>query len=159
MKSEMTELKLTVNGKPYELKVKPKTLLVELLRNELKLTGTKVGCLDSACGACTVNIDGKAVRSCSILAIQANGHEVTTIEGVADAGRPRELRMQQPASTQRAKPSRCRRRNLRRPAPVVRRTRRRPWPHRSGLPATARALTSCAAPAPTRPQRRPGACH
>jgi carbon-monoxide dehydrogenase small subunit len=84
MKSEMKELKLTVNGKPYELKVKPKTLLVELLRNELKLTGTKVGCLDSACGACTVNIDGKAVRSCSILAIQANGHEVTTIEGVAD---------------------------------------------------------------------------
>ena len=84
MKSEMKELKVTVNGKPYELKVKPKTLLVELLRNELKLTGTKVGCLDSACGACTVNIDGKAVRSCSILAIQANGHEVTTIEGVAD---------------------------------------------------------------------------
>ena len=84
MKSEMKELKLTVNGKPYELKVKPKTLLVELLRNELKLTGTKVGCLDSACGACTVNIDGRAVRSCSILAIQANGREVTTIEGVAD---------------------------------------------------------------------------
>ena len=84
MKSEMKELKLTVNGKPYELKVKPKTLLVELLRNELKLTGTKVGCLDSACGACTVNIDGKAVRSCSRLAIQANGREVTTIEGVAD---------------------------------------------------------------------------
>jgi carbon-monoxide dehydrogenase small subunit len=84
MKGEMKELKLTVNGKPYELKVKPKTLLVELLRNELKLTGTKVGCLDSACGACTVNIDGKAVRSCSILAIQANGREVTTIEGVAD---------------------------------------------------------------------------
>ena len=50
----------------------------------LKLTGTKVGCLDSACGACTVNIDGRAVRSCSILAIQANGREVTTIEGVAD---------------------------------------------------------------------------
>ncbi|MFC2051014.1 (2Fe-2S)-binding protein [Chloroflexota bacterium] len=84
MKTEMKELKLTVNGKPYEFKVKPKTLLVELLRNELKLTGAKVGCLDSACGACTVNIDGKAVRSCSILAIQANGREVTTIEGVAD---------------------------------------------------------------------------
>lgn len=84
MKDELKELKLTVNGEPYELKVKAKTLLVELLRNELKLTGTKVGCLDSACGACTVNIDGKAVRSCSVLALQANGREVTTIEGVAD---------------------------------------------------------------------------
>jgi carbon-monoxide dehydrogenase small subunit len=84
MKGEMKELKLTVNGKPYELKVKANTLLVELLRNELKLTGTKVGCLDSACGACTVNIDGKAVRSCSVLALQADGRKVTTIEGVAD---------------------------------------------------------------------------
>lgn len=84
MKGELKELKLTVNGKPYELKVKPKMLLVELLRNELKLTGTKIGCLDSACGACTVIIDGKAVRSCSILVLQANGHKVTTIEGVAD---------------------------------------------------------------------------
>ena len=84
MKGELKELKLTVNGKSYEFKVKPKTLLVELLRNELKLTGTKIGCLDSACGACTVNIDGKAVRSCSILALQANGREVITIEGVAD---------------------------------------------------------------------------
>jgi carbon-monoxide dehydrogenase small subunit len=84
MKGELKELKLTVNGKPYESKVKANTLLVELLRNELKLTGTKVGCLDSACGACTVNIDGKAVRSCSVLALQANGRKVTTIEGVAD---------------------------------------------------------------------------
>ncbi len=83
MKGELKELRLTINGKPYELKVKAKTLLVELLRNELKLTGTKVGCLDSACGACTVNIDGKAVRSCSVLALQANGRKVTTIEGVA----------------------------------------------------------------------------
>ena len=84
MKGEARELRLTVNGKPYELKVKPKALLVEVLRNELKLTGTKIGCLSSSCGACTVNIDGKAVRSCSILALQADGHEVTTIEGVAD---------------------------------------------------------------------------
>jgi aerobic carbon-monoxide dehydrogenase small subunit len=83
MKGELKELKLTINGKPYELKVKAMTLLVELLRNELKLTGTKVGCLDSACGACTVNIDGKAVRSCSVLALQANGRKVTTIEGTA----------------------------------------------------------------------------
>jgi carbon-monoxide dehydrogenase small subunit len=84
MKGELKELRLTINGKPYELKVKARTLLVELLRNELKLTGTKVGCLDSACGACTVNIDGKAVRSCSVLALQANGRKVTTIEGVSD---------------------------------------------------------------------------
>ena len=84
MKGEMKELKFVVNGKPCELMVKPKTLLVDVLRKELKLTGTKVGCLDSACGACTVHIDGKAVRSCSVLALQANGHKVTTIEGVAD---------------------------------------------------------------------------
>jgi carbon-monoxide dehydrogenase small subunit len=84
VKGEAKELKLTVNGKPYELKVKPNTLLVEVLRNELKLTGTKMGCLASACGACTVHIDGKAVRSCSVLALQANGRQVTTIEGVAD---------------------------------------------------------------------------
>jgi carbon-monoxide dehydrogenase small subunit len=84
VKGEAKELKLTVNGKPYELKVKPNTLLVEVLRKELKLTGTKMGCLASACGACTVHIDGKAVRSCSVLALQANGRQVTTIEGVAD---------------------------------------------------------------------------
>jgi len=84
MKGELKELKLTVNGKPYEFKVKPQTLLVDLLRQELKLTGTKIGCLDSACGACTVNIDGKAVRSCSVLALQVNNREVITIEGVAD---------------------------------------------------------------------------
>lgn len=84
MKGEAKELALTVNGKPYELMVKPNTLLVDVLRKNLKLTGTKVGCLESACGACTVNIDGKAVRSCSVLALQANGRKVTTIEGVAD---------------------------------------------------------------------------
>jgi carbon-monoxide dehydrogenase small subunit len=84
MKGEARELKFTVNGKPYELKVKPNTLLVDILRKNLKLTGTKVGCLDSACGACTVNIDGRAVRSCSVLALQVNNREVITIEGVAD---------------------------------------------------------------------------
>jgi carbon-monoxide dehydrogenase small subunit len=84
LKGELKELKLTVNGKPYQFEVKPNTLLVDLLRQELKLTGTKVGCLDSACGACTVNIDGRAVRSCSVLALQAGGHKITTIEGVAD---------------------------------------------------------------------------
>jgi carbon-monoxide dehydrogenase small subunit len=84
MKGETKDLKFTVNGKPYKLKVKPNTLLVDVLRKDLKLTGTKLGCLTSACGACTVNIDGKAVRSCSVLAMQANGRKVTTIEGVAD---------------------------------------------------------------------------
>jgi aerobic-type carbon monoxide dehydrogenase small subunit (CoxS/CutS family) len=84
MKGEKKELKFTLNGQPVEMMVKPKTLLVELLRKELKLTGTKIGCLDSACGACTVNIDGKAVRSCSVLALQVNGRQVITVEGLAD---------------------------------------------------------------------------
>jgi aerobic-type carbon monoxide dehydrogenase small subunit (CoxS/CutS family) len=84
MKGEPKDLKFTVNGKSIELKVKPKRLLLEVLREDLGLTGTRTGCEVSACGACTVNFDGKAVRACSILALQANGHEVTTIEGVAD---------------------------------------------------------------------------
>ena len=77
------ELKLTVNGQPYEVYVNPKTLLVEVLRDELGLTGTKRGCESAACGACTVNLNGLAVKSCSILALQANGGEVVTIEGLA----------------------------------------------------------------------------
>lgn len=81
---ELKELRFSVNGRPYELKVKPKTLLLDVLRKELKLTGTRTGCEVSACGACTVNLDGMAVRACSVLALQANGREVVTIEGVAD---------------------------------------------------------------------------
>ena len=77
------ELRLTVNGQPYELYVKPKTLLVEVLRDELGFTGTKRGCSSSSCGACTVNLNGMAVKTCSILALQANGGEVLTIEGLA----------------------------------------------------------------------------
>jgi carbon-monoxide dehydrogenase small subunit len=84
MKDELKELRFSVNGKPYELKVKPKALLLDVLRKELKLTGTRTGCEVSACGACTVNLDGMAVRACSVLALQANGREVVTIEGVAD---------------------------------------------------------------------------
>lgn len=84
MNDELKELRFSVNGKPYELKVKPKALLLDVLRKELKLTGTRTGCEVSACGACTVNLDGMAVRACSILALQANGREVVTIEGVAD---------------------------------------------------------------------------
>jgi len=77
------ELRLTVNGQPYELYVKPQTLLVEVLRDHLGLTGTKRGCNSSSCGACTVILNGLAVKSCSILALQADGGEVLTVEGLA----------------------------------------------------------------------------
>jgi len=77
------ELKLTVNGQPYELYVNPKTLLVQVLRDYLGLTGTKRGCNSSSCGACTVVLNGMAVKSCSILALQADGAEVLTVEGLA----------------------------------------------------------------------------
>ena len=70
------ELKFTVNGQPYEVFVKSNTLLVEVLRNELGLTGTKRACNSSSCGACTVILDGVSVKSCSVLALQANGREV-----------------------------------------------------------------------------------
>lgn len=87
MKGEPKDLKITVNGKLFELKVKPKALLSDVLRNDLKLTGVKRGCLESTCGVCTVIMDGMAVRSCSILALQANGHSVTTIEGLPQGGK------------------------------------------------------------------------
>jgi len=87
MKGEPKELKLKVNGRLYELKVKPKSLLSDVLRKDLKLTGTKRGCLESTCGVCTVIIDGKAVRSCSVLVLQASGHEITTVEGLAQGGK------------------------------------------------------------------------
>jgi aerobic-type carbon monoxide dehydrogenase small subunit (CoxS/CutS family) len=77
------ELKLKVNGQPYELFVKPKTLLSDVLRQELGLTGTKRGCNSSSCGACTVILNGMSVKSCSVLALQANGGEVLTVEGLA----------------------------------------------------------------------------
>ena len=77
------ELKFTVNGQPYEIYIKPKTLLSEALRDHLGMTGTKRGCNSSSCGACTVVLNGMAVKSCSILALQANGGEVTTVEGLA----------------------------------------------------------------------------
>jgi carbon-monoxide dehydrogenase small subunit len=77
------ELNLVVNGQPYELYVRPQTLLVEVLRDHLGLTGTKRGCNSSSCGACTVILNGLAVKSCSILALQANGGQVLTVEGLA----------------------------------------------------------------------------
>jgi len=78
------ELNLTVNGEPRQLFIEPRRLLVEVLRNELGLTGTKRGCDSSSCASCTVLLDGKAVKSCSILALQADGRNITTIEGLAD---------------------------------------------------------------------------
>ena len=76
---------LTVNGVVHELDVAPNTLLVEALRNQLGLTGTHVGCDTSQCGACTVHLDGDSVKSCTVLAAQANGASVTTIEGIGSA--------------------------------------------------------------------------
>jgi aerobic carbon-monoxide dehydrogenase small subunit len=75
---------LEVNGQPRELDVEPRRMLVQVLREELNLTGTHVGCDTSQCGACTVHVDGKAVKSCTMLAAQADGAAITTIEGLAD---------------------------------------------------------------------------
>lgn len=76
----------TVNGAPATAEVEPRTLLVHMLRDSLSLTGTHTGCETGQCGACTVLLDGKAVKSCMVLAVQAEGHEVTTIEGIAPPG-------------------------------------------------------------------------
>ena len=78
----MTEVSIGVNGVATSRDVEPRTLLVHYLREELDLTGTHVGCDTSNCGACTVHLDGEAVKSCTVLAVQADGHEVTTIEGL-----------------------------------------------------------------------------
>jgi carbon-monoxide dehydrogenase small subunit len=77
------EISLTVNGRRVTKTVVPRTLLVEFLRDTLALTGTHVGCDTSQCGACTVHVNGKSVKSCTMLAVEANGAEVTTIEGLA----------------------------------------------------------------------------
>ena len=83
MKSAVT---ITVNGEPRTAEVEPRTLLVHLLREHLNLTGTHIGCDTSNCGACTVWLDGDAVKSCTLLAVQADGREVTTIEGISENG-------------------------------------------------------------------------
>ena len=82
----MTKMKLTVNGKAVEADVDPTTLLVEFLRGPAGLTGTHVGCDTAQCGACTVLLDGQQVKSCSLLALQAQGRTVATIEGLAPKG-------------------------------------------------------------------------
>ena len=81
----MPAVSLTVNGKAVKATVEPRTLLVQLLREQLRLTGTHVGCDTSQCGCCVVHVDGKAVKSCTILALQAEGTTVLTIEGLATA--------------------------------------------------------------------------
>jgi len=73
---------VTVNGVPYERTVEPRLLLSDFLRSELGLTGTHVGCEHGVCGACTILLDGQAVRSCLMFAVQANGHEIQTVEGL-----------------------------------------------------------------------------
>jgi carbon-monoxide dehydrogenase small subunit len=82
----MVEIHLSVNGAAHQDEVEPRLLLVHYLRETLGLTGTHVGCDTSQCGACTVLLDGKSVKSCTVLAVQATGAEVTTIEGVASGG-------------------------------------------------------------------------
>ncbi len=79
-------ISLTVNGKAVWASVDPRTLLVQFIREHLQLTGTHVGCDTAQCGACTVHLNGRAVKSCSMLAVQAQGAEITTIEGLATDG-------------------------------------------------------------------------
>jgi aerobic carbon-monoxide dehydrogenase small subunit len=80
------KISLKVNGMDHELMVEPRLLLVHCLRDVLRLTGTHIGCDTSHCGACTVHLDGKAVKSCSLFAIQAHGREITTVEGLEQNG-------------------------------------------------------------------------
>ena len=82
----MRRIAVTVNGVRREAEVEPRQLLVYFLREQLGLTGTNVGCDTSSCGACTVLLDGESVKSCTLLAVQADGREVTTIEGLASDG-------------------------------------------------------------------------
>jgi len=84
-------VEVTVNGTPHSAEVPARTLLVHFLRDRLRLTGTHVGCDTTQCGACTVALDGVAVKSCTVLAAQASGHEITTIEGAAQGGGPAAL--------------------------------------------------------------------
>jgi len=79
-------VRTTVNGRQYEHEVEPRLLLVHYLREVLGLDGTRVGCDTSNCGCCTVQMDGRAVKSCTILAVQADGHEITTVEGLLNDG-------------------------------------------------------------------------
>ncbi len=81
-----TEIKLTVNGQEVTGTVEPRTLLIHFLREQLNLTGAHIGCETSHCGACTVDLNGKSVKSCTLFAVQANGGELLTVEGLAQGG-------------------------------------------------------------------------
>ena len=83
----MVQVSMTVNGRRVSAEVDPRTLLVQFLRDHLRLTGTHVGCDTSQCGACTVHVDGSAIKSCTTLAVSCNGSSVTTIEGLAQGGK------------------------------------------------------------------------
>ncbi len=80
------EITINVNGTPYTRDVEPMTSLAAFIREELELTGTHIGCDTSSCGSCTLHLDGKAIKSCTLLAVQADGKSVTTIEGMSDNG-------------------------------------------------------------------------
>ena len=80
-------IKVTVNGTSYEHEVEPRLLLVHFIRDVIRLTGTHIGCDTSSCGACTILMNGKAVKSCTLLAVQADGAEITTVEGLATNGK------------------------------------------------------------------------
>jgi carbon-monoxide dehydrogenase small subunit len=82
----LPSIAITVNGVRHEVEVEPRVLLADFIRDELGLTGTKVACDTSQCGACTVSLDGRAVKSCTVLAVQADGSEIVTIEGLAGDG-------------------------------------------------------------------------
>ena len=82
----MRNVALTVNGTRHELELEPRELLVYVLRDRLRLTGTNVGCDTSSCGSCTVLVDGASAKSCTLLGVQADGAEITTIEGLAENG-------------------------------------------------------------------------
>ncbi len=82
----MAKIKLTVNGQAHEVEAAPRTLLIHLLRENLNITGPHIGCETSHCGACTVDLNGKSVKSCTVFAVQADGGEVLTVEGLAQGG-------------------------------------------------------------------------
>jgi carbon-monoxide dehydrogenase small subunit len=92
--NDLFNVKLTVNGTPYDCTVEPRLLLSDFLRHDLGLTGTHVGCEHGVCGACTVLFDGEPVRSCLMFAVQTDGHEITTVEGL---GTPENLHLLQEA--------------------------------------------------------------
>jgi aerobic carbon-monoxide dehydrogenase small subunit len=86
MEDQFVSIRLIVNGREYQRVVEPRRLLVDVLREDLGLTGTNIGCEHGTCGACTVLVNGEAVRSCLMFAVQANGHELRTVEGLTSNG-------------------------------------------------------------------------